>query len=592
MPRRPRTNSFSLLELLVVVLIMAALIAGVVFFVANYVTWAKNTSDKQTYTILNDALTRWKTEGGNVGALTVGTPVGEVLQYMLTPITLAGNESHICLRPGSTYPARSIVGAGNYAQYHFAQYNTYSDGTATSTVNPYPYGLGVGYLANDGSSDYYFYVQSSTGFIAVKDSAGNITVQDGNENGDFAAGSNASITFWSCVGPLGPDNGTNSAHSGTISQVYAFSGLVGGQGSTILTSVNVSGLTDLNYLDVAGNPAITGSAGSLNALYNSLPTVTNGTLGVNDDGLAATGSNILLAAARGWSCDAPPPNIPQPSNFPAYPGTGGLTIGNGGAQGYSLQVQTTTNYLAYKAGGGTPVLLTTGYLTIPNCNSATIWSVDVNGNPSGAITQISCPSNALTSLNVSGCSGLQSLNCDYNPLTSLNLGGCSSLQTLSCQYSHSLTPFDFSGCPSLQTANITCNNATSLTVNGCPALQSLALDLCYSLNSLAVTNCPSLTTLSCRYGCGMTSLNVSGDTALQTINADHNQLATLSFTGLTSLQGLYFYNNSLTSVNASNLPNLQHLNCSNNQSGCAINVTNDAALWDFNYDSGAVITGR
>jgi type II secretory pathway pseudopilin PulG len=31
MPRRPRTNSFSLLELVVVVLIMAALIAGAIF---------------------------------------------------------------------------------------------------------------------------------------------------------------------------------------------------------------------------------------------------------------------------------------------------------------------------------------------------------------------------------------------------------------------------------------------------------------------------------------------------------------------------------------------------------------------------------
>ena len=56
-------SSFTLVELLSTIAIMAVLVVGITAFVANYVTWAKNTSDKQTYTVLNDALGRYKCEG-------------------------------------------------------------------------------------------------------------------------------------------------------------------------------------------------------------------------------------------------------------------------------------------------------------------------------------------------------------------------------------------------------------------------------------------------------------------------------------------------------------------------------------------------
>jgi type II secretory pathway pseudopilin PulG len=234
LPRNFRV-SFSLVELLAVVAIMAAVIAGAVFFTANYVTWAKQTSDKQTYTILNDALTRWKTEGGNVCALTVGAPIGNVLRYMQTPITLAGNMSHTCLRPGTTYPARSLLAVGNYAQYHFAQYNTYYDNTVTSgtPTSNLPYGSGVGYMANGGVQIYNALIESSTGWYAAQNASGTITRYKGNGT-QLTLPVSASYTFWSCV------SSSDSTSSGYITYINC--------SSSQITSLDVRGLTGLQQL--------------------------------------------------------------------------------------------------------------------------------------------------------------------------------------------------------------------------------------------------------------------------------------------------------------------------------------------------------
>jgi prepilin-type N-terminal cleavage/methylation domain-containing protein len=55
---RSNNKAFTLLELLSTITIIAVLVAGVVFVVPYFVSWAKQTSDKQTLTVLNDALTR------------------------------------------------------------------------------------------------------------------------------------------------------------------------------------------------------------------------------------------------------------------------------------------------------------------------------------------------------------------------------------------------------------------------------------------------------------------------------------------------------------------------------------------------------
>ena len=123
-------KAFTLLELLVTITIIAALVAGVIVVVPSFISWAKSNADKQTYTILNDALSRYKTEGGSVSALTASSDIGALLARMQAGVTW-GNRFHQFLSKGVTYPARSISASGVAAQYKFTRYNTY-DSTASS----------------------------------------------------------------------------------------------------------------------------------------------------------------------------------------------------------------------------------------------------------------------------------------------------------------------------------------------------------------------------------------------------------------------------------------------------------------------------
>ena len=135
-----RHRAFTLVELMATVAIAAMVVSAAVFFVANYITYSHQQADRQTLWVLNDALTRYKTQGGNVSTLYSYSPVGAVLAGLQTALTWAGH-GHIVLAQGITYPARSIDATGSKAQYHFYRFNTYNDGspgsngTGNSTVN-------------------------------------------------------------------------------------------------------------------------------------------------------------------------------------------------------------------------------------------------------------------------------------------------------------------------------------------------------------------------------------------------------------------------------------------------------------------------
>jgi type II secretory pathway pseudopilin PulG len=136
--------AFTLIEILSAVTIMAALIAVATFFIVSYISYAQLNSDKQTLTVLNDTLTRYKTGGGGVTALTVTAPIAHVLAALQAPINWAGGLTHQVWRGGSTYPGRSIDALGSGAQYHFTRFNTYtSESGGVSTPLPPPHFVAV-----------------------------------------------------------------------------------------------------------------------------------------------------------------------------------------------------------------------------------------------------------------------------------------------------------------------------------------------------------------------------------------------------------------------------------------------------------------
>ena len=141
---------------------MAVLAAIAIFFTANYVTWAQNTADKHTYTILTAALDRYKTEGGGVKGLTQNATIGRVIAQLQTPRTWAGF-SHQFLSSAVTYSGRSIGETGSGAQYHFSQFGSYND------------------KSGDGSG------RTGGGVVAPI----NVIVNGGFETGDFASWSSS-----------------------------------------------------------------------------------------------------------------------------------------------------------------------------------------------------------------------------------------------------------------------------------------------------------------------------------------------------------------------------------------------------------------
>ena len=176
----------------------------------------------------------------------------------------------------------------------------------------------------------------------------------------------------------------------------------------------------------------------------------------------------------------------------------------------------------------------------------------------------------LTSVDVSGCTNLQSLYTDGGNLTTLDVSGCTSLQTLNCR-NHPLTTLDVSGCINLQNLIITDEgtigttvmcNLTSLDLSDCSALQTLN---CRNnqLTDLDLSNCPALYELNCG-GNRLTSLDLSNCPALYELNCGGNRLTTLDLSNCPDLYDLHCSSNQLTTLDVSFCPDLSTLYCGDN----------------------------
>ena len=141
---------------------------------------------------------------------------------------------------------------------------------------------------------------------------------------------------------------------------------------------------------------------------------------------------------------------------------------------------------------------------------------------------------------------------------------------------------------------------TSLDVSGCTALKELhclynrltSLDVSANtalevlncgrgtLTSLDVSGCTALKELYCLYN-RLTSLDVSANTALEVLYCGDGTLASLDVSGCTALKKLQCYNNQLTSLDVSSCTALERLNCRDNQLASLDVSANRALLYLF-----------
>jgi hypothetical protein len=95
----------------------------------------------------------------------------------------------------------------------------------------------------------------------------------------------------------------------------------------------------------------------------------------------------------------------------------------------------------------------------------------------------------VSSLNVSGCTGLTELHCGSTQLTSLNVSSCSALEYLNCEWSQ-LTGLNVSGCTALEELRCSGNQLTTLNIYYNTALSYLDLSWMTSLYDVCVWELP------------------------------------------------------------------------------------------------------
>lgn len=211
----------------------------------------------------------------------------------------------------------------------------------------------------------------------------------------------------------------------------------------------------------------------------------------------------------------------------------------------------------------------------------------------------------LTSLNLNGLTNLQTLNCSNVDVTTLDISGLSNLTNLDCSGSRKMTSLITIGANNMLTLDCNSCALTSLNVTGMTNLQSLicsdqqpilpdtipgitSLDLssqtaltnlnCSSnnLTSLTVSNLTNLTTLNCMNN-HITALNVSPLVNLTNLYCGGNPITSLDVAALVNLSTLFCHSAALSSINVNTLTNLLSLDCSNNNIS-SLNVSNNTAL--------------
>lgn len=150
----------------------------------------------------------------------------------------------------------------------------------------------------------------------------------------------------------------------------------------------------------------------------------------------------------------------------------------------------------------------------------------------------------LTSLNLSGLTKMNHLDCGYNELQSLSISHMPELTYLNC-YWNQLTTINTSYNTKLETfAASKQSTLTSIDVTKNTKLTSLNVSEC-GLSSLDVTKNTQLISLSCGFN-KLSELNLSNNTKLQSVNVGNNNLTTLTIPqNATSLTKLDCHSNKL-----------------------------------------------
>lgn len=194
----------------------------------------------------------------------------------------------------------------------------------------------------------------------------------------------------------------------------------------------------------------------------------------------------------------------------------------------------------------------------------TVTWIDTNGTFAGDLSTFRSTADfaTVTSLvfgatgNLTSLTGIQelpvlaTLNCNTNALTTLDCSGLSSLDTLNCSFNASLTTLTLTGCY-LMTI-LQCQSCTSLTSVGLSGLVNLALinlQSCNLTGNLDLSPCVALGNVDYHNNPLITSVTLTGLTLLEGVEGDHcNVTGTLDLSTCSSMIDMDSSNNALLTV--------------------------------------------
>jgi hypothetical protein len=205
------------------------------------------------------------------------------------------------------------------------------------------------------------------------------------------------------------------------------------------------------------------------------------------------------------------------------------------------------------------------------CQKPYLEYLRVQGNT--GLTQLTCKNNALISLDVTACTGLEEIDCQSNPdLETIDgLSDCTALIWIACDYC-GLRSLDMTFCPGLQVLYCYNNKLTSLNLTGLTQLLFLNCRNNPNLGEITgLSDCAAVTYLECS-NCGLTELSVNHMDNLEELWCCTNQLTELYVYDKPNLTTLYLtnnqlleevdcYNNLLQILEVSNCPVLDYIDC-------------------------------
>ncbi len=181
-----------------------------------------------------------------------------------------------------------------------------------------------------------------------------------------------------------------------------------------------------------------------------------------------------------------------------------------------------------------------------------------------------------TSVDFTGNKELVSVYFNNAKIESLNLSGFQNLSKVSAYHSPNLTTLNVSNTPNLYSIDAYSSGLTSIDVSTCPSLKSLGIQYT-SVSSLDVSNNPLLYTLKISHT-DIDRIDVSKNPALFSLDIDGTPISSLDLSNNPDMQYLEACETNLVSLDLSSYTKLETLRLRANKSLRSLDVTGCSAL--------------